>query len=114
MPEVKIPTASVDMPAWLAKPLNSPPWPGVVVLHDAAGMSQDLKNHAGWLADNGYLAVAPDLFYPGGKIACIWSMIRDAAMREADRRGECLGLSADELAFYDALETNDSAVKGAR
>ena len=32
-------------------------------------------------------------------------------MREADRRGEDLGLSEDELAFYDALETNDSAVK---
>ncbi|MBI3998351.1 MAG: type I restriction endonuclease subunit R, partial [Armatimonadetes bacterium] len=32
-------------------------------------------------------------------------------MREADRRGEVLGLSEDELAFYDALETNDSAVK---
>jgi type I restriction enzyme R subunit len=32
-------------------------------------------------------------------------------MREADRRGEALGLSDDELAFYDALETNDSAVK---
>ena len=32
-------------------------------------------------------------------------------MREADRRGEDLGLSDDELAFYDALETNDSAVK---
>ena len=26
--------------------------------------------------------------------------------------GEELGLSEDELAFYDALETNDSAVKG--
>jgi type I restriction enzyme R subunit len=32
-------------------------------------------------------------------------------MREADRRGEAMGLSEDELAFYDALETNDSAVK---
>jgi type I restriction enzyme R subunit len=32
-------------------------------------------------------------------------------MREADRRGERLGLSEEELAFYDALETNDSAVK---
>ena len=32
-------------------------------------------------------------------------------MRRADARGEELGLSADELAFYDALETNDSAVK---
>ena len=32
-------------------------------------------------------------------------------MREADSRGEKLGLTEDELAFYDALETNDSAVK---
>jgi type I restriction enzyme R subunit len=33
------------------------------------------------------------------------------AMREANARGERLGLSEEELAFYDALETNDSAVK---
>jgi len=32
-------------------------------------------------------------------------------MRAANARGEQLGLSEDELAFYDALETNDSAVK---
>lgn len=31
-------------------------------------------------------------------------------MNEATRRGEDLGLSEEELAFYDALETNDSAV----
>ena len=32
-------------------------------------------------------------------------------MREANARGDELGLSEDELAFYDALETNDSAVQ---
>ena len=32
-------------------------------------------------------------------------------MRAADARGEKLGLDTAELAFYDALETNDSAVK---
>ena len=32
-------------------------------------------------------------------------------LREADARGEELGLSEDEIAFYDALEVNDSAVK---
>jgi type I restriction enzyme, R subunit len=32
-------------------------------------------------------------------------------MREANARGEAMGLSEDEVAFYDALETNDSAVK---
>ncbi|MBU6399489.1 MAG: type I restriction endonuclease subunit R [Verrucomicrobia bacterium] len=32
-------------------------------------------------------------------------------MREAGQRGETLRLTEDELAFYDALEVNDSAVK---
>ncbi|MFO0750879.1 MAG: type I restriction endonuclease subunit R [Myxococcota bacterium] len=32
-------------------------------------------------------------------------------MRAAEKRGEDLGLTTDELAFYDALEVNDSAVK---
>jgi type I restriction enzyme R subunit len=32
-------------------------------------------------------------------------------MREARNRGQDLGLTEDELAFYDALEVNDSAVK---
>ena len=32
-------------------------------------------------------------------------------MRAASERGEALGLGKDELAFYDALETSDSAVQ---
>jgi type I restriction enzyme, R subunit len=32
-------------------------------------------------------------------------------MREGNKRGEELGLTDDEVAFYDALEVNDSAVK---
>src|SRR5690349_12025053 len=32
-------------------------------------------------------------------------------MRQANARGEALGLSEEDLAFYAALEANDSAVK---
>lgn len=31
--------------------------------------------------------------------------------REAAKRGDCLGLSNDELAFYDALATNEAAIR---
>ena len=32
-------------------------------------------------------------------------------VRESDQRGEQLNLTEDEIAFYDALEVNDSAVQ---
>jgi type I restriction enzyme R subunit len=32
-------------------------------------------------------------------------------VKEADKRGDALGLNEDEIAFYDALEVNDSAVQ---
>ncbi|HXG41121.1 MAG TPA: type I restriction endonuclease subunit R [Dehalococcoidia bacterium] len=45
-------------------------------------------------------------------IEVIEELIRLAQeMREASRRGEALGLTEEELAFYEALEANDSAVK---
>ena len=77
-----IPSPSGQLLAYVAAPAKDAPWPGVVVLHDAAGMSQDLRSQADWLASEGFLAAAPDLYYPGGKVACIRAMIRDAAARQ--------------------------------
>jgi type I restriction enzyme R subunit len=45
-------------------------------------------------------------------VEIIEELIRIAReIKTADKRGQDMGLSEDELAFYDALETNDSAVK---
>jgi len=80
MGEVTIPTSG-EMPAYFAAPEGPGPWPGVVVISDVFGMSHDLRHQADWLASEGFLAVAPDLFFRGNKLMCLRTIFRDALAR---------------------------------
>jgi carboxymethylenebutenolidase len=58
--------ADIRPPFFLALPAVSPPWPGVVVIHEGGGMSPQLLRFAERLASEGYAACAPDLFFRTG------------------------------------------------
>ena len=69
------------MPAYAAVPDTPAPWPGVVVLHDFTGMSEELRSHADWLAGEGFLAIAPDLYHWGGRLRCLRTIMRELGVR---------------------------------
>lgn len=79
--EVEIRTERGAMPAYLAVPDSPPPWPGVVVVHDFTGMSHDLRAQADWLAGEGFLAVAPDLYHWGSRLRCLRTIMGDLGRR---------------------------------
>jgi len=89
-----IPSADgTPLPAYLSLPVATSdrpgPWPGVVVVHDAFGLGDDVKQQADWLAAAGYAALAPDLFSRGGARKCLRGVFRQLAARE--------GVAFDEI-----------------
>ena len=81
MDELQLVTPSGSIRTLLAVPDGTGPWPGVVVLHDAGGLGLDTAQQAEWLAGEGFLAVAPDLFHGKNPIRCMISLTREISRR---------------------------------
>ncbi|WP_020501105.1 dienelactone hydrolase family protein [Sciscionella marina] len=74
--DITVPTISGDqISGYLAEPLRAGNHPGVVVIHDAIGLSDDTKAITERFASAGYLALAPNLYSRGG-IRCIKTVFR--------------------------------------
>jgi len=69
-----------DLPVFVAVPEQAA-WPGVVVLHDVGGLKEDIRNQARWLAREGFLAAAPNLYFRGTMMKCLFSIARDLKAR---------------------------------
>ena len=82
MAEISISTPHHRLKGYLAKPNGKGPWPGVIVLHDIFGLTDVTRGHADWLADEGYLTLALDLFSWGGRIRCIRALMSDMSARK--------------------------------
>lgn len=70
MPDLRFAASSGELGGYLALPVSGGPYPGVIVIQDALGLSDDIREQADRLAAAGYLAFAPDL-YSGRGIRCV-------------------------------------------
>src|SRR5262249_44358896 len=80
MSDVTIPVPQ-SLPAYVARPAGDGPWPGVVGMHDALGMSDAGRAHAAGCASTRCLAVAPDLYSRGNKAVCMVAPFRSLLAR---------------------------------
>jgi carboxymethylenebutenolidase len=89
MPEISFPVAGGTGRGYLAEPPGGSagpegpggaaqpgPWPGVVVIHEAFGLNDDIKAKADQFAAHGYLALAPDLYDGKPWMRCVRGAFR--------------------------------------
>jgi carboxymethylenebutenolidase len=89
LPDLEFDTPSGTLGGYIARPAEAAPRPGVVVIQDSLGLSDDIKEQADHLAAAGYVAFAPDL-YSGRGIRCV------VATMAASRTGK--GPAYEEIA----------------
>jgi carboxymethylenebutenolidase len=100
MPAIRFPTPAGELPGHLAVPAAPGPWPGVVVLHEAFGVTDDIRAWTERFAGEGYLALAPDLFGWGATPACLVSAFR-ALQRGRGRQLEDIEAARAAVAAHD-------------
>jgi carboxymethylenebutenolidase len=74
--DVRIPTQAGGLPAYLAEPAGAGPRPGVVVIHEAFGLTGDIRAWCDRFATEGYVALAPDLLHWGAAPRCLMAAFR--------------------------------------
>ena len=65
--EVKVPTSDAEMPAYRAMPDHGGPFPTVLVIHEAFGVHEHIKDICRRFARLGYYAICPELFSATGR-----------------------------------------------
>jgi carboxymethylenebutenolidase len=89
MPEISFPVDGGTARGYLAVPAGGSagpegpggaagpgPWPGVVVIHEAFGLNDDIRAKADQFAARGYLALAPDLYDGRPWLRCVLGAFR--------------------------------------
>jgi len=84
---VAIPGGTPNLSAYLAQPEGNGKFPGVVVIHEAFGLNADIKSIAERFANEGYIALAVDLFAGRNQILCMFRFFGGMFLNSLDNGG---------------------------
>jgi carboxymethylenebutenolidase len=104
VPDVDCPVPAGTLRGYLGVPsgpdAGSGPWPGVVVVHEIFGLTDDIRAQADRFAAQGYLALAPDLFAWASTPTCLMAALKASAVGRGRTLDE-LDAARDHLAARD-------------
>jgi len=98
--------------AELFAPAGYGPHPGVVVLHESFGLNDDIRRIARRFADAGYVALAPDLYSHGSRIACLSRVMVDMLRGGVAREVADIHAARGALAERPEVDSQRIAVAG--
>lgn len=84
---VQIPGGTPDLSAYLARPTDGGKFPGVVVIHEAFGLNDNIRGIADRFAAEGYVALAVDLFAGRNKMVCMFRFFGGQFLNSLDHGG---------------------------
>jgi carboxymethylenebutenolidase len=80
-------SGETDLVGFLARPDGEGPFPSVVVIHEAFGLNENIKDVARRLAEVGYLALAVDLFAGRNRAICMARFMTGLLIGSPNRYG---------------------------
>jgi len=86
--------------------------PGVLVLHESFGLNDDIRRIARGFADADYVALAPDLYSHGSRIACLSRVMLDMLRGSVAREIADIRAARDALAERPEVDSERIAVAG--
>ena len=84
---ISFPSRSRALDAYLALPDGTEPFPGIVVIHEAYGLNDNIKDIARRLTREGYAALAVDLFTGQNRVVCMARLMGGALLKPLDHGG---------------------------
>jgi carboxymethylenebutenolidase len=88
---LSFPMGTTQRPAYFAHPDGPGPFPGIIVIHEAFGLNEQIKDVANRFTNEGYAALAVDLFANRNQALCMFRIFKNLLA------GELENSTTDEL-----------------
>ena len=76
-----------QLEGYIARPEGDGPFPGIVVIHEIFGLNENMKDNTRRFADQGYVALAVDLFAGRNRAICMFRVMAGALLNSLHNSG---------------------------